>query len=130
MKFAGLYAYIAGQNVIENDILYEVVSVVLFVVILLYARKRDREDRSVLARNFVGSLNENGIVGLYMNAEGFIGIAVADKNIVRIAKLDREEVAAAAYSRKLAARNYSCVLVDYADNAAYRVAHLMNNTLK
>jgi len=49
MKLAGLYAYIAGENVVENDILDEIISVILFIIILLYAGKGDCEDRSIFS---------------------------------------------------------------------------------
>ena len=92
VQLTGLYADIARKHVIEDYVLDEVVAVILLIIVLLYARKGDSENGSVLACHFVGAFDKYGVVRLYMNAEGLVGIAVADEDIVRIAELDREEV--------------------------------------
>ena len=130
MKLTGLNADIAGEYVIENDILDEIVAVVLFIVILLDAGKGDSEYGRVLACDFICTFNENRIVGLYVNAEGLICISVADKDIVGFTQLDSEEVVAGAYSGKLAAGYDCCVFVNNADNSADGITHLMNYALK
>ena len=92
MQLAGLDAYIARENVVENYVLHEVVAVILLVVILLDARKGDSENGGVLPRHFVRSFDKYRVIRLYVNAERLVGVTVADKDIVRIAELDREEV--------------------------------------
>ena len=83
-----LYAYISGEDVIKDYILYKVVSVVLFVVVLLDAGKGNCENGGIFACDFVCTLYKNSIVGLYMYSEGLIGIAVTDKNVVGLSELD------------------------------------------
>ena len=92
MQLSRLYAYISGENVIKDYILYKVVSVILFIVVLLDAGKGNCENGCIFTCDFICSLYKNSIVGLYMYSEGLIGIAVTDKNVVGLSELDREEV--------------------------------------
>ena len=118
MQLARLEADIAGQDVVKDYILYEVVAVVFFVVVLLDAGQGDRDNARVLACGLVGAFHEYGVVRLYMYAEGLVSISVA------------YEYFAAPYPCEIAARDYSTVLVDNADNAVNCVLHLMDNALK
>lgn len=130
VQLARLEADIAGQDIVKDYILYEVVAVVLFVVVLLDAGQGDRDNARVLACGFVGAFHEYGVVRLYVYAEGLVSISVAYEYFVGIAKLYGEEVVAAPYPCEIAARDYSTVLVDNADNAVNCVLHLMDNALK
>lgn len=130
MQLSGLYSYIARQNVIQNDIFDKIVSVVFFVIVLLYAGKGDGNHRGVLGRRFVGSLHKYHIIGSHMNTEGFIGVAVLGIRVVSLVQLNREKLVGSAYFGKIAARHYGSVLVDHPDNAVDSVLHLMYHTLK
>ena len=130
MQLAGLDRDIAREDVVEDDVLYEVVAVVFLVIVLLYARKGDSEDRRVLARHFVGALNEYRVIRLNVYTERLVGVTVADEDIVRVAELDREEIIRGADLRQLAARDNSRVLIDNADNSADGISHLVNYSLE
>ena len=123
-------ADIAGKDIIEDDVLYKVVSVILFIVVLLDAGKRDCDNACILCGRLVRALYEYCVIRLNMNAERLVGIAVADEYFVRIAKLDGEEVVSAAHSCEITAGNDGAVFIDNTDNAVYRILHLMNNTLE
>ena len=79
MKLSCLEVDISGENVVENDVLDEVRTVVLLIIVLLDARERNAEQLSVLLRVLVSTLNENGVVILGAAAKGFVGVSVDHK---------------------------------------------------
>ena len=74
VKLSCLEVDISGENVVENDVLDEVRTVVLLIIVLLDARERNAEQLSVLLRVLVSTLNENGVVILGAAAKGFVGV--------------------------------------------------------
>ena len=62
VKLSCLEVDISGENIVENDVLDEVRTVVLLIIVLLDARERNAEQLSVLLRVLVSTLNENGVV--------------------------------------------------------------------
>ena len=73
---------VARQHVVKHYVLDEIVSVVFFVIILLYAGKSNGKYACILCCHLVCSLNENSIVRFHMSTEWLIGITVSNKNVV------------------------------------------------
>ena len=117
---------IAGENVVEDNVLDEVVAVVLLIVILLDVGESDSENACVLCSGIVNALDEGSVVGLYAGAEGFIGEAVADKDIVGIREIERNELISRAYAGEVAAGDNCSCFVNYTDSSVDRITHLMN----
>ena len=130
MQLARLYVNIAGQYVIENNVFDEVVSVIFFIVVLLYRSKGDSKYARVLCRNFVSTFYKYSVIGLHMRAERLVCIAVANENIMRIAEVERYEFVRSAHLSKLGAGNDRSGLVDNSDSAVDSFTHLMYHVLK
>ena len=79
MQLSRLQVDIAGKDVVQNDVLDEVGTVILFVIILLDAGKRNAQQLGVLLGIFISTLYKYSIVVLGAAAKGFVGVAVDDK---------------------------------------------------
>ncbi len=130
MKFTGFYSDISGQNVVENDVLDEVVSVVFFVIVLLNAGKRNSDYRSVFCRRFVGAFHENHIIGSYMDTKRFVSVSVLGIGVVSLIKFNGKKLVCGAYFGQITASDDSCIFVDNTDNSVDCVLHLVHDTLK
>lgn len=82
MQLSSFNMNVARQHVVKHYVLDEIVSVVFFVIILLYAGKSNGKYACILCCHLVCSLNENSIVRFHMSTEWLIGITVSNKNVV------------------------------------------------
>ena len=62
-QLARLEIDISGQDIVEDNILYKIGAIVLFIIILLDRRERNCKELSVLLSDLVAALYKNGIVG-------------------------------------------------------------------
>jgi len=126
VKLTGFDNDIAGENVIEDYVLDEVVAVILFIIVLLDVGKSDSEDACVLSSSIVNALYKSSVIGLNTRAERLVCEAVADEDIVRIREIERNELVCCAYAGEIAAGDDSSCLVNYTDSSVDRITHLMN----
>ena len=65
MKFSCLDNDVSGENIVEDNVLDEVVSVIFFVIVLLDVGECDSKYACVLCSSIVNALNKDRIIRLY-----------------------------------------------------------------
>ena len=121
---------IAGEHIVQHNVLDEVVAVVLLVVILLDVGKCDGKDARIFGGCFIRSLYEYRIIGLLVSAERLVGITVADEDVMCIAEIQRYKFICGADLGEVAAGDDCCVLVHDADGSVHGIAHLVYQSLE
>ena len=122
MQLSGLHVHVAGQNVIENDVLDKVVAVVLLVVILLDAGQRDGQQPGIAAGDLVGAGHENGVVAFLVGAKGLKGIGIFDKAVFQVGTGEIAALKDVADLLQLAAGDDVALVVNHADCAIVQAA--------
>ena len=130
MQLPRLGKNIAGQNIIQNNILDEIAAVILFIVVLLDAGERDAEHPAHLGGQIIGAGNEHRVFGFHLGAKGFVGDAVAHKQFAVFPKIDRQKVVRLADLGQVAAGNDGGAFVDHADHTVNGVPHLIDQSLE
>ena len=130
VQLLGFDVDIAGQNIIQDDILYKRALVILFIIEIFDIAERDSQKFGHLLCHLIFTLNEYDIIGLGPVGHRAIGIAATGDNITGIAKLITYTLTDLTNFNKLRARDDNTVFIYNADNAINRIFHLVNNTLK
>ena len=121
---------IAGQDVIQNDILDKIAAVVFFIVVLLDAGKGDTEHAAHFSRQVIAAGNKHGILRLHLGAKGLVGNAVPDEQLVIFAQIRRQKIVRLADLGQVAAGNDGGALINDADHAVHSIPHLINQALE
>ena len=86
VKLSCLELDISRKNVVQNNILDKVVSVILFVVELLQVGQGDAEHGCIFVGCVIGALRKDEVFALGLaKTKGHVCVAVADKAIVGVA---------------------------------------------
>ena len=129
-KLTSLEIDISGKNVIENNILDEVISVIFLIKILLEVAQSNCTDIGILLGKLVITVNKNRILGMNLITEGLIGAAVNNTGLRIHESTCCRRGYYLAYSSKLTARNNRTGFIDDSDRSVDCTPHLMNNSLK
>ena len=127
---AGLQIDVTGQDVVEDHVLDKVAAIILFIIILLDAGKRDRHQRGKAGGLLVGALHEHDILAVRAVAERLVGAGVQNKRLGRGEGFGGQRRHNLADAAQIAARDDGHSLVDHADGAVNRILHLMDDTLE
>ena len=130
MKLSRLEIDIARKNIVENDVLDEVGTVILFIIILLDAGEGHAEQLRVFLRILVGSLHKDSIVVLGAAAKGLVSIAVDHKGRGGAERFGIDTLVDLTDFSKLGARDDNGSFVNHADCSVNSILHLMHYTLK
>ena len=129
-KFLRLDVDVAGENVVENDVLDERTLIVLFIVEILDVGERHCENGGDLFRVLVFPFDEYDVFPLGAGADRLIGISAGGNGIRSVCEFVPNSLSHFANFHKFAARNDDAVIVHDADNAVNSIPHLMNYSLK
>lgn len=83
VKLSCFKVNVTRKNVVKNNILNKVWTIILFVIILLDACKRNRQKLSILLSILIGTLNKYCIIILCIAAERSVCISVHNKRCCR-----------------------------------------------
>ena len=131
MQLAGFDVNIAGQDVVQNDILDKRRLIVLFVVQRLDVVDRYRDQRTDAARQFILTLYENGVFqprGAV--ARRMVGIAAEAHDLTGKAEFRDRFLPHLANAGQVGARNHSTARVHDTNGAIHGILHLQNNRLE
>ena len=129
-QFTRLQIDVAGQDVVEDDVLDEVAAVILLIIILLDGRQRNRQELRVLLRDLIASLYKYGILGSGGRTERLVCMSVDDKRYGSRKGVGSDAFIDLADTTQLRARDDNRSLVHNSDGSVDGVLHLMNNSLK
>ena len=86
IQFTRLKVNIPRQNIIKNYVLNEVCAVILFIIVELNIRESNRDNRGILSRNYIVTLNKNGVLGTLCGTYRLKGVATENKNTASLVK--------------------------------------------
>ena len=121
---------IAGQDVVEHDVLDEVRLIEFFVVILLDALQADGQHGGELLSCGVGALDKDSIVVVLCVGELVIGIAITHKSIPGSLTHGCNALTHFADLPQFRAGNDGAGLINDADNTIHCVFHLVDHILE
>ena len=130
VQFPRLGVDIAGQDVVEHDVLDEVRLIEFFVVILLDALQADGQHSGELLSRGVGALDKDSIVVVLCVGELVIGIAITHKSIPGSLTHGCNALTHFADLPQFRAGNDGAGLINDADNTIHCVFHLVDHILE
>ena len=130
VQLLGLDIDIAGQNIVQDDILDKGTLVILLIVQILDIAKRNGQQLGHLFSHLVLTLNEYNVLCLGTAADRTVSITGGGHHVGGISKLIANALLDLADLDKLGASNNDAVFVNDADHAIDRILHLVNHTLE
>ena len=130
MKLLGFNVDVAGQNIIQDDVLDEGALIVLLVVEALDIAERNCKNLSGLLRFLVVTLNEYDTFVLVSGGNELVGVAVNDNGVAGEGELLLNALSGLTDLVELAASYYDAVFIYRADGTSYNILHLMNYRLE
>ena len=130
VQLAGLGVDIAGQDVVQHDVLDKVGLIELFVMILFDALQADGEHRGKLASRLVSAFHKHGIVVMLCAGELLVGVTVPHKAVARGQAFSHKALTHLADQVQLGAGDHRAGLIHHADHTVDRVFHLVDHALK
>ena len=121
---------VAGQDVVENDVLDEVRLVEFFVVVLLDALQADGEHGGELLGGSVSALDKDCVVIVLGVGELMVGIPIAHESIPGRLADSGHTLAHLTDLPQLGAGNDGAGLINHADDTIHCVLHLVDHVLE
>ena len=130
MHFPGLDIDVAGQDVVEDYILDEVVAVILLVIILLDAGQCHSQNAAVPGSHFVRALHKDRKLRLGLGTERLVGISIPHKQILIFPHVQHEIFTGLPDASEIAAGDNGSSIVHNADHTVDGIPHLVDNALE
>ena len=121
---------VAGQDIVEHDVLDEVRLVEFFVVVLLDALQADGEHGGELLGGSVSALDKDGVVIVLGVGELMVGIPIAHESIPGRLADSGHALAHLTDLSQLRAGNDGAGLINHADDTIHCVLHLVDHVLE
>ena len=130
MELLGLDVDVAGEDVVEDDVLDEGALVVLFIVEVLYVGKSNGKDGRYLLRKLVLALDEYYVLPFGACTDRSVGISFRRDGFGCIGKLIADALPHFSDFNQLTASYDDPVFVNYTDNTVDCISHLVDDSLE
>ena len=129
-QLLGFYVYVAGENIVENDVFDEIRFVEFLVVKRFDVGHRNGKHGGNALRHFVAAFDEDDVFYARSRADGAVGVIARSKRIAGIGDVFDYARVFTTHVLDLAAGNDDALFVKYTDLSVDRIPHLVHHALK